>query len=651
MYQEVIMADPKILRISGVALILALLLLVVPAAPALAFYDLALSPTQGTVGTSISVTGINFPVSTNTTTYTVILYFSSQQMAAGQSLESVIKKKTVAMPNTSSTGTFTTSFLIPAKFDDNSNVVQGTHYLYACMSGTPNTIQNYTLFTVISAALDPLSPTSGPAGTSVVVSGSNFPVSTLLVFKIDTTTISPASGDTATRTTGLFLSTITIPAGTAVGARTLSVTVGTATATATFTVTASAALDPLSPASGPAGTQVTITGSSFPASTVLVFKFDTTTRTPISGDGATRSSGIFITTITIPATATAGVHTITVTAGTTTLSRTFTVTVTATLDPLSPTSGPAGTDVTVSGTDFPTSTDIEFYFDATPITPKSGSTQTDTDGSFISVITVPSGAAVGTSTIEVTVGSSTISADFTVTAPTPTTPPSFTGTLSINANGDAVGSSFVVYGNGFHPSGIVTIKYDDAAVATYTTDASGYFISVPLSVPASKHGVHTITATDNIYSISANFTVESVAPQIPQPLSPANRQVLKSPLKFDWADVTDVSSPITYTLQIASASGFAADAIILEKTALTASEYTLPEAEGLKLTGEVKTYYWREKAIDAAMNESGWTGAGEFSVAQPFKFTGWVLYVTIGVGAVLVFLFGLWIGRRTAFYY
>lgn len=646
------MADPKILRISGVALILALLLLAVPAAPALAFYDLSLSPTQGMVGTTISVIGTNFPASSNTTTCTVILYFSNQVVPVGQSLVSVTKKKTVAMPNTSTSGTFTTTFTVPTKFDDNSNVPQGTHYLYACMTTEPNTVQNYTTFTVISAVLDPLSPTSGPVGTDVLITGANFPAgATITITHLGTSIPIKAGSETTVRATGILMTHIIIPSTASVDSYAITVNAGVGSTTATFTVTASATLDPLSPASGPAGTDVAVSGAYFTASTAIVFKFDTTQIFPKSGNVQTGSGGGFASIITIPSTAVAEVHTITVTAGTTTLSRTFTVTVSATLAPLSPTSGPAGTDVTVSGTDFPTSTDIEFYFDTAPITPKSGNTQTATDGSFISIITVSSSAAVGTSTIEVTVGSSTVSADFTVTAPTPTTPPSFTGTLSINANGDAVGSSFVVYGNGFQPSGIVTIKYDDAAVATYTTDASGYFISVPLSVPASKHGVHTITATDNIYSISANFTVESVAPQIPQPLSPANRQVLKSPLKFDWADVTDESSPVTYTLQIASAAGFAADAIILEKTALTASEYTLSETEGLKLTGEVKTYYWREKAIDAAMNESGWTGAGEFSVAQPFKFTGWVLYVTIGAGAVLIFLFGLWIGRRTAFYY
>jgi hypothetical protein len=55
--------------------------------------------------------------------------------------------------------------------------------------------------------------------------------------------------------------------------------------------------------------------------------------------------------------------------------------------------------------------------------------------------------------------------------------------------------------------------------------------------------------------------------------------------------------------------------------------------------------------VDAALNESTWTGANEFSLAKPFEFTGWPLYLTIGVGALVLFLLGLWVGRRSAFYY
>jgi len=40
-------------------------------------------------------------------------------------------------------------------------------------------------------------------------------------------------------------------------------------------------------------------------------------------------------------------------------------------------------------------------------------------------------------------------------------------------------------------------------------------------------------------------------------------------------------------------------------------------------------YYWRVKAIDAASNESDWTGACEFYISGPFVFPGWALYTLI----------------------
>jgi hypothetical protein len=126
---------------------------------------------------------------------------------------------------------------------------------------------------------------------------------------------------------------------------------------------------------------------------------------------------------------------------------------------------------------------------------------------------------------------------------------------------------------------------------------------------------------------------------------------IKSPLLFDWEDVTDNSSPVTYKFQIATSSNFAANTIVIDKSGIKNSEYTLTEIEELRLTSDENEYYWREKAVDAAQNESDWTGAGEFSVSQPFKFSGWPMILVIIVGAIVMWLFGFWIGRKTAFYY
>ena len=116
---------------------------------------------------------------------------------------------------------------------------------------------------------------------------------------------------------------------------------------------------------------------------------------------------------------------------------------------------------------------------------------------------------------------------------------------------------------------------------------------------------------------------------------------------FDWDDVTDDSLPVTYDLQIATDAEFTN--ILLDKTGLTTSEYTLTEEEALESTSEEAPYYWRIRSVDAAFNTSGWTGAGTFTVGFAFGFelTGWVLYLLIAVGALVLFFIGLWVGRRT----
>ena len=209
----------------------------------------------------------------------------------------------------------------------------------------------------------------------------------------------------------------------------------------------------------------------------------------------------------------------------------------------------------------------------------------------------------------------------------------------------------MVGGSGFTPDANISVKYDDKEIATGKAGANGTFMSSIFNVPPGKHGEHSITASDGTHTSKITFTVESVPPRVPQPEKPEMGVKVKAPVTFAWASVTDNSSPVSYNLQVASASDFSASSIVLDKPALSKSEYILTEAEELKLAGQESSFFWRVKAVDAALNESDWTGAGQFSVAKPFKFTGWPLYLAIGVGVVLIFLFGFWMGRRTAFYY
>jgi len=428
---------------------------------------------------------------------------------------------------------------------------------------------------------------------------------------------------------------------------------------AQFTVAAGAIT--ISPTLGPVDTAVRITGTGFVPSTAITIKYDSVAVTIGDGDTVTGTSGNFDSYLYVPESV-AGSHTITIVVGTSDVSKTFTV------KPdiiISPQSGEAGTQVTVSCAGFSRRAQPVIYFNAYPVETLTG-VIADTEGSFSTSFIVPEGLAAGVYAVEADDGTYLATASFNLNiapppepipepeptpgpgpSPEPTTKPQ----LSISASGDIIGSSIGIGGAGFTPGATVTVKYDDIEVTTVTADTDGLVMAIFQS-PASKFGDHVITVSDGINANTITYTVESVSPEIPAPLLPEMGVKLKSPALFDWEDVTDDSMPVTYNLQIATDFMFSEGSIALEITDIEISGYTLTEIEELKLAGRKDAYYWRVRALDAASNPSEWTGAGEFYVSAPGSdFPNWALYTLLGIGAVLLFGIGYWLGRRTAFYY
>ena len=144
--------------------------------------------------------------------------------------------------------------------------------------------------------------------------------------------------------------------------------------------------------------------------------------------------------------------------------------------------------------------------------------------------------------------------------------------------------------------------------------------------------------------------MESEAPPAPKLLTPEPYAKTKKDTIFDWEDVNDGSLPITYSFQIATSDEFDKNSIVLEKTELAKSQYTLKTAEELEPAKEEAPYYWRVMAIDGASNEGNWSTPQTFTTGFAFAMTGWVLYLVISLGALLLFIFGMWVGRRTAYY-
>jgi hypothetical protein len=292
----------------------------------------------------------------------------------------------------------------------------------------------------------------------------------------------------------------------AVGSSTYaSFSVTTSNPASSFATTSAAiSITSPSPAQGPTGTTVTVSGSGFPGSRTLSATFGGTAVT-LSGTTSTAADGSFSgSTFTVPSglsVSTAGAHAVAFTAGTwVSPSQTFTITPSV---GLSPASGHVGDTVTISGSGFAASSALTVKYDGTTQTTSPASPTTSSAGVVSSVtFTVPASVA-GSHTVSVTDGSSnSASATFTV-SPQITLVPS----TGLPRNSDTIS------GTGFAASKTITATFSGAGSVTLggttTTDANGSFSAATYTVPmVNTAGAHTVTVTDqSSNSAAATYTV------------------------------------------------------------------------------------------------------------------------------------------------
>jgi hypothetical protein len=257
-------------------------------------------------------------------------------------------------------------------------------------------------------AVDPtitsFTPTSGPSGCVVTITGTNFDNPNVIAVDFSGTN---APGFTIVSATQLR---VAVPGGAADGPIHVD-NGGTIAASAAFDVatpgTCTPTISSFTPTCGPVGTSVSITGTNLldasnSAGTVKFFNNKTATSTVALS--ATQISAV------VPSGATTGKISVDTGVGTAATSTAdFTVAATcATITSFTPTSGPVGTVVKITGTGFTGATAVSFNnVNATSFTVNSATQIT---------ATVPTGATTGK--IRVTVGGGTVTstADFTVSA-------------------------------------------------------------------------------------------------------------------------------------------------------------------------------------------------------------------------------------------
>lgn len=285
---------------------------------------------------------------------------------------------------------------------------------------------------------------------------------------------------------------------------------------------------------------------------------------------------------------------------------------------ISPTAGVIDTEVMVSASGFIADSTITISYDGDSVVTDPLTIIAMADGSFNASFYIPASES-GNHKITISDGTNSVTANFVVVAEAVISPTS-----------GSVGDEVTVSGTGFGASRTITITYNNSVVTLMIpiiTGPDGSF-SGSFTIPASAGGSHTITINDGVTTKQFAFVMESMPPAPPQPQLPYGNSKPEQPVRFDWADVTDSSLPLTYSLQIATDTGYTN--IVLQKGRLFISEYTMTEAEELEPN---KTYWWRVRAIDGAYNTSNWSPSGSFYIesgtTQPPEYH--VLSFTIAV--------------------
>ncbi len=391
---------------------------------------------------------------------------------------------------------------------------------------------------------------------------------------------------------------------------------------------------------GVVGTEVEISGVGLRPEQSITIQYDEADITTSGGDSQSDKNGDFTCTIVIPESS-AGRHVITAVDETgNTPDTEFTVTPMITVDP---TEQLTGSEVQVIGTGFAARGDITITLDGEEVTTTPLPLSANHYGSFEGSFLVPTSGSFGDRTVEARDDSSNkAQAQLAIQGGIMVSP-----TTSLTSPGYA-GMELIIRGSGFNIGSTVTITYsdngEDTPVTTVTTDDGDF--RVEFIVPPSAAGSHNITADDGTSTVTAIFIMEAKSPPTPIPLLPEVAATTGARAHFDWTDVSD-DSGISYTLQVAVDTNF--NAILLNRAGLETSEYTLTEEEKLASSQEDAPYYWRVKAVDGALNDSGWTYPRLFYIGFSWSaLPVWAWYVLGIIVAAVLGILGYWLWTKRA---
>jgi Concanavalin A-like lectin/glucanases superfamily/IPT/TIG domain len=354
------------------------------------------------------------------------------------------------------------------------------------------TVQSNAEFTVLpSTVISSFTPSSGVAGSSVTITGENFLASA-------SQNIVKFSGQSASVTSASPTQLVaTVPQGAATGKISVTVYDVVTTSANDFVVPSSPAISSFSPAAGIVGTAVTILGNNFSndiASNVVKFNGTIATIT-------TASTTQLI--VNVPIGATTGKISVTANGLMATTENDFAVTPPMTILSFDPTSGPAGTQVTiqVQYANSPTGPNTQIKFNG------ENATLVDINGEYF-FATVPSAATTGKISVTVNGQTATSINDFTVTqAPT---------IISFSPTSGQVSSTVTITGTNFSTTATEnTVKFNNTTATVTSASSTQLEVSVPAGATTGKISVtvngFTATSTTD-FTLIQPPTITSFSP-------------------------------------------------------------------------------------------------------------------------------------------
>jgi len=302
------------------------------------------------------------------------------------------------------------------------------------------------------------------------------------------TALGNANAGTMTAATGAWVAPATTGTVT-ITATSTDDTTKSASTTVTVTAAPTSSIVSFTPTTGAAGTVVTITGTNLAGTTAVSFH-------GAAGTGITNIDATHVSAV-VPSTASTGTIAVTTPLGTATSSGSFTFISAPTIASFTPTSGGAGTVVTLTGTNLAGTTAISFHGTA-------GTGIVNIDATHASAV-VPAGATTGTVSVTTPGGSATSANSFTfVSTPTITsfTPISGGAGTVVTLTGTNLAGTTAISFNGTAGTGIVNIDATHASAVVPTGATTG---TVSVTTPggsATSSGSFTFVAAPTITSFT-----------------------------------------------------------------------------------------------------------------------------------------------------